>query len=160
MNFPSRGRHPTGAGFLLAQVGALGARLFAARIAALGLRPPQSGLLRAIAREPGRSQNEIADQLGVAPSRVVVLVDELEADGLVERQHSRTDRRRRVVQLTDKGRAAMAGLVGAAADHEDELCAPLSPDQRRTLAELLETIATHHGLAPGVHPGFQDGVRG
>ena len=147
-------RRPLGAGFLLAQVGALGARLFAARIAPLGLSPAQSGLIRMIAHEPGRSQNALAEQLGVRPSRVVVLLDELETSSLVERRRHPTDRRQRVVHLTDDGTAALAGLTRAAADHEDELCRALSPDDRRTLADLLGQIAADHGLTPGVHPGY------
>jgi DNA-binding MarR family transcriptional regulator len=147
-------RRPTGAGFLLAQVGALGARLFAARLAPLGLTPPQSGLLRAIVRDPGRSQNALAEQLGVRPSRLVVLVDELEGAGLVERRAHATDRRQRAVHLTEQGRAAMGKLAAVAADHEDELCRALDAEDRRRLVDLLGRIAADHDLTPGVHPGY------
>jgi DNA-binding MarR family transcriptional regulator len=140
-------RHPVGAGLLLAQVGALGARLFAARIAPLGLTPPQGALLRAVTREPGSSQNDLAERVGVRPSRLVVLVDELEGAGLVERRRHATDRRQRAVHPTDAGRETMAKLVLAAADHEDELCRALSPDDRLVLVALLGRIAEDHGLS-------------
>jgi DNA-binding MarR family transcriptional regulator len=146
-------RRPTGAGFLVAQVGALGSRLFGDRLAGIGLTLPQSALMRAIAREPGRSQQALAEHLDVGPSRLVVLIDELERAGVVERRPHPTDRRQRAVHLTDAGRARMRELVVAAADHEDELCRSLDPDDRARLRELLGRIATDHGLRPGVHPG-------
>lgn len=147
-----RGR-PTGAAFLLAQVGSLGGRLFAERIEPLGLTAAQSGLLRAIAGAPGRSQAAIAEQLGIRPSRLVVLVDELEAAGMVVRDRDPDDRRRHVLDLTPRGRATWYRLVGASAEHEGLLCRALSTEDRRLLADLLRRIADDHGLTFGVHPG-------
>ena len=149
-----KGGRPTGAAFLLAQVGALGSRLFADRIEPLGLTASQSGLLRAIAGAPGRSQAALAEQLGVRASRLVVLVDELEAAGLVARARDPDDRRRHVLDLTPRGRATWYRLVRASAEHEGELCRALSTEDRRLLADLLRRVAADHGLTTGVHPGF------
>ena len=146
-------RRPTGTGLLVAQVGALGSRLFGERVAAMGLTLPQSALLRAIAREPGQSQQALAEHLELGPSRLVVLIDELERAGVVERRAHPTDRRQRAVHLTDAGRARMRELVVAAADHEDALCRALDDDDRARLRELLGRIAADHGLRAGVHPG-------
>ena len=150
-------RHPMGVGFLLAQVGALGSRLFAERIAPLGLTPTQSGLIRLIARNAGRNQQELAGQLGVRPSRLVVVLDGLQDAGLVQRITDPDDHRRKTVAVTVAGKEKLAQLVGLAASHEDYLCRALSAEQRHQLAELLATIAADHGLAPGVHPGHGDG---
>jgi len=143
---------PTGAALLLSQVGSFGTRLFAERITPLGLTSAQSGLLRAIAGDPGRSQNELAAELGVRPSRLVVLVDELEDGGLVQRDRDPDDRRRHVLQLTPRGRATWFRLVGSAADHEAQLCAALTIEERRQLAGLLQRIAEHHGLPSAAPP--------
>jgi len=35
------------------------------------------------------------------------------------------------------------------------VCEPLSPAERDELARLLRRLAEHHGLTPGVHPGFR-----
>lgn len=150
---PAGTRPPSGAGFLIAQVGALGSRMFASRIAALGVSAAQSGLLRAVAREQGRSQTALAAELGVRPSRLVVLVDELESDGLVERRPHPTDRRQRGVFLTGNGRGRLDDLRRAATEHERDLCRSLSVDERERLRELLSRIADDHGLTRGVHPG-------
>ena len=142
-----------GAAFLLAQVGAWGTRLFADRIAPLGLTPAQSGLLRLVARNDGRNQLELAEQLGVRPSRLVVVLDGLQDAGLVERTLDPRDHRRKTVALTAAGHRTLTELTELAARHEDELCRALSAEQRRQLSDLLTAIAASHQLLPGVHPG-------
>ena len=150
-----------GIAFLLAQIGAHAAGRFAERIAALELTPPQAGLLRALANEPGRSQQAVARQLGVPPSRFVMLVDSLEERGLVQRLRSRDDRRSYGLHLTDAGEQMMRelGVVGKA--HEDEICAGLTSVDRAALHAALVHIAQTQGLTPGVHPGYRQlGARG
>ena len=150
---PTRGK-PTGAGFLLAQVGAHGATRFAQRLVPLGLTPPQAGIVRAISTEPGRSQNALAEQLGLHPSRLVTLIDDLERAGFVERRRSVHDRRHSALYLTDQAPRMLTDLRQAAARHEADLCAALDADERVQLAALLRRIADQQGLTPGVHPGF------
>lgn len=162
MTTDSRARPParpagraTGAAFLLAQLGAHAAARFADRIGPLGLTPPQTGLMHAIAGQPGRSQQAVAEQLGMHPSSVVALVDALERDGILERRRNPQDRRNYALHLTDPGHAALAGLSGAGAEHEADLCAALTDDERTQLTQLLRRIADQQGLTPGVHPGFR-----
>jgi len=40
-------------------------------------------------------------------------------------------------------------------EHQDALCAALSPREREQLADLLFRVAEQQGLTPGVHPGFR-----
>jgi DNA-binding MarR family transcriptional regulator len=151
---------PTGTAFLLAQVGAHAAARFADRISALGLIPADVGLLRMIATQPGRSQQSVAEELGVVPSRVVALVDSLERKGLIERRRNSQDRRNYALHLTTEGTHVMTKMRAIGSAHEDEICAGLNDAQRRQLAELLETIAARQGLTPGVHPGYQQARAG
>ncbi|MBI4494058.1 MAG: winged helix-turn-helix transcriptional regulator [Chloroflexi bacterium] len=146
---------PVGVAFLLAQFGAHAAEQFAARIAALGLTPPQVGLLRAIIVTPGQSQQALARHLRTQPSRVVVLVDELENRGLIERLPNSQDRRLHALHLTAKGQKLLQQIGRIAMQHEDEMCAPLDDKERRQLRELLERLRVHHGLTAGVHPGYR-----
>ena len=108
-------RRPDGVGFLLAQVGGHAARRFAERVSTLDLTPPQAGLLRAIARQPGRTQQHYAAHLGVPPSRFVTLVDSLERRGVVERRRSPDDRRAYGLHLTTEGDALMVTSAGSRA---------------------------------------------
>jgi DNA-binding MarR family transcriptional regulator len=141
--------------FLLAQIGAHAARRFAERVAEVELTPPQAGLLRAIARQPGLSQAQYATHLGVPPSRFVLLVDGLEQRGLVARQRNDTDRRSYGLHLTADGRALMRRLGAIARAHDDELLDGLTADERQQLQRFLATIAERQGLTPGVHPGYR-----
>lgn len=149
-------KNATGAAFLLAQIGAHGSSRWAARIESLGLTPAQGGLLRAITAEPGRSQQALAEQLGIHPSRLVAHLDDLERAGTVERRRNAQDRRLYEIHLTDQGQAALSGLYKASAEHEADLCAALNDNERAKLAKLLRRIADDQGLTPGVHPGFRD----
>jgi DNA-binding MarR family transcriptional regulator len=145
---------PTGAAFLLAQVGAHGATRFADRLIPLGLTPPQAGILRAIAADPGRTQNAVAKHLGLHASRLVAYIDDLERAGLVERRRSVLDRRHSALHLTDQAPSMMARLGQVAAEHEVDLCSALNLGERKQLAELLRRVADQQGLTPAVHPGF------
>ena len=143
-----------GAAFLLAQVGAHAAWRFAARLAALELAPPHAGIMRILGAQPAITQQALATALGMQPSRLVALVDELETRGLVERRANPDDRRSHALHLTEKGRATLEaiGLVGR--EHQQALLAALNEDEQGQLAVLLRRIADQQGLAPGVHPGY------
>src|SRR5882757_7508057 len=110
---------PTGSAFLLAQVGAHAAARFAERISELGVIPADVGVLRMIATQPGRSQQSLAEELGVVPSRVVALVDNLERKGLVERRRNPKDRRNYELHLTTEGTQVMSRMRGLASAHEN-----------------------------------------
>lgn len=146
---------PRGAAFLLAQLGAHAAGRFGERVGALGLAPPDVGLLRMIAAAPGRSQRSLAADLGVVPSRVVALIDALERKGLVERRRSTEDRRNYELYVSEDGRRALAGVRELATAHEDDLLAALDGAERTLLAGLLARVAAQQGLTPGVHPGYR-----
>jgi DNA-binding MarR family transcriptional regulator len=152
-------RRPRGTAFLLAQVGAHAAARFAERISELGVIPADVGLLRMIATQPGRSQQSVAEEMGVAPSRVVALVDNVERKGLVERRRNPQDRRNYELHLTAEGTRVMTEMRRVGSAHEADICAALDDDQRAQLAGLLEAIASQQGLTPGIHPGYRQRAR-
>src|SRR5262249_29447510 len=141
--------------FLLAQVGAQAAARFAERLVPLGLSPPQAGILRALGAQPGISQQALVDHLGIFPSRGVTMIDELERLELVERRDSLDDRRSYALHLTAKGNRALEAIGRVAQEHQDALLAALNKKERETLGQLLQRVADHEGLRPGVHPGFR-----
>jgi DNA-binding MarR family transcriptional regulator len=146
---------PTGAAFLLAQIGSHAAMKFAERLAEHDLTPPQAGILRLIRTSPGLSQQALAERLGILPSRVVGFVDDLEDRGLVRRDRDPADRRANVLVLTAAGGRALRTLGTVARAHESEICAALTERERRQLTALLGRVAAEQGLTPGVHPGYR-----
>jgi DNA-binding MarR family transcriptional regulator len=143
------------AAFLLAQLGAHAASRFAERLAAIGLTPPDAGLMKKIGAAPGISQQALAEHLHVLPSRMVVLLDVLEQKGLIERASSPNDRRSYALRLTPLGARTMGEIGQIAAEHERSLCAALSETEKNQLTELCARIAAQQGLTPGVHPGYR-----
>ncbi len=144
-----------GVAFLLSQLGHRSASVFAELVASIDLTPPHAGILRAIAAEPGRSQQALSGQLGLLPSRVVAYVDELEDRGYVERRRNPDDRRLHALYLTASGRKVMSKLGELGRAHERLLTAGLDAAQRDTLRQLLGIVAEHQGLTPHVHPGYR-----
>lgn len=108
-----------------------------------------------IATQPGRSQQSLAADLGVVPSRVVALIDQLDRKGLVERRRSTTDRRNHELHLTADAQQVMGRVRQLASEHEEEICSALDEDQRAQLTGLLQAVADQQGLTPGVHPGYR-----
>lgn len=153
--FCSRLRGSSSPAFLLAQVGAHAASKFAERLAELKLTPPHAGILRILSSTPAITQQTLAATLGMVPSRLVALIDDLEARGLVERRETPDDRRRYALHLTEKGRSTLATTGRVSREHSQTLLAALSQNEQRQLAILLQRVADEQGLTRGVHPGYR-----
>jgi DNA-binding MarR family transcriptional regulator len=141
--------------FLLSQVGAHSAELYATLLAPLDLSPADSGIIWILNRSPGISQQELATVLRAHPSRLVQLLDMLEHRGLVERRESAEDRRLYAVHLTDKGARLFEHVSRVAEEHNRKVCAALTDAESRELSRLLNRIIEHNQLRHAVHPGYR-----
>jgi DNA-binding MarR family transcriptional regulator len=103
----------------------------------LGMRLRQFWTLSYLADHDGIAQNELADAFMLDANNAVLLLNELEDAGWVERRRNPDDRRRHVVFLTDSGRAAVSRARDACTIAEDELLAKLSTSERDSLRKLL-----------------------
>ncbi|MGV9253698.1 MarR family winged helix-turn-helix transcriptional regulator [Streptomyces sp. NPDC003697] len=109
----------------------------------LGITPAQSRLLRVLAHfeEPPRMA-DLADSLEVVPRAVTTLVDALETSGRVRRVPDPANRRVIRIELTDDGRTDLHELRGARRAAAEEILAPLTDEQRKTLGGLLDTLVS------------------
>ena len=156
------GRGPAsgdGFAYLLVQLGLHLARRFAEQLAPLGLEPRHFGMLTRLAANEGRSQQAIGELMGLNPTRMVFLVDELEKRGLVERRRNPADRRSHALYLTDQGRAKLREAQQASATHAGQVGASLTGEQRAQLAALLRQLAEEQGITGESLPGPPPGVR-
>jgi len=126
--------------FLLTKLGAESSRLYKQRLAPLGLEPHHARSLRYIGSADGLSQQALADHLGLARSRIVVLVDELEQRKLVKRRPSPTDRRAHALHLTARGEDLLEQVIDASREHENELFGSLNATERAQLTRLLQRL--------------------
>ena len=96
-------------GFLLSRAGALVAADVNRALTPLDLKVrPYSVLVLACESEDGVNQRGVAIALGLDPSQIVSLVDDLEQRGLVERMPDSIDRRNKRIVATIAGRNLLA----------------------------------------------------
>jgi len=109
-------------------------------VAEAKVRLPAYGTLVVISERGPISQKELADLIGLHPSDVVDLIDQLEANGWVSRHRDRADRRRYQLTLTGDGRVAMARFELVVRAAEDAVLAPLTTAERVTLSRLIDKV--------------------
>ena len=73
-----------------------------------GLTPSQIVVLQIIAQVGQPSAGVVAETARLSQATVTAILDRLEERGLVSRERDSSDRRRISVELTDKGRTALA----------------------------------------------------
>lgn len=136
-------------GFLISRMGMVAARAFAERIAEVGLTPRGWGALNVLDKEGAITQQSLGRCIGMDPSTMVTTIDELEAEGLVERRRNPQDRRAHALHITDKGRETLAEGRRVAGRAQADLLAPLNEDERRQLHDLLLRLARGGTAVPG-----------
>jgi DNA-binding MarR family transcriptional regulator len=103
----------------------------------LGLTTAQFALLNVLGTHEGAIQQELGATMGIDPSTMVSLIDQLEAAGLAKRRPRPTDRRAREVVITPKGRRALEQARRLATQVEDDVFGGLSGAERRQVLALL-----------------------
>jgi DNA-binding MarR family transcriptional regulator len=103
----------------------------------VGLTPPLFGVLNLLGAREGVIQQEIGSAMGIDPSTMVALIDELETAGLAKRRPHPADRRAREVTITAKGRRVLERARQLANQVEDDVLGGLTGAERRQLLTLL-----------------------
>jgi DNA-binding MarR family transcriptional regulator len=85
-------------------------------------------------------QNGLAARLGIDRSNTSLIVDELEAKGLVKRRVNGVDRRSRLLQLTTRGKKIRDYLRPKAGVAQARILASLSPTEREVFLDLLVRV--------------------
>ena len=145
-------RYADSLSFLLSQIGARAAHLFAERLAPLGVSPRAFGVLSNLAAAEGQTQQQLADALGMHRNNMVGLIDQMEAAGWVKRRRGVTDRRAFHLHLTPAGQALVDRANELIPALDTELGSSLRAPERRELVAQLQRIAQTLGLEPSVHP--------
>jgi DNA-binding MarR family transcriptional regulator len=107
-------------------------------LAPFGLRPRHLVALTVLRDHGGSTQQALSTTLQIDRTNLVGLLNELEAERLIERRRSSEDRRRHIVELTEAGRELLAKAEFALATVEDDVLGRLDDDERETLYRLLQ----------------------
>lgn len=98
-------------------------------------------LLTATINGPARNQGAIAEELGIDRTVLTYLIDDVERPGFVARRADPADRRNRLVDVTDAGRAAWEQRRSALQRAESHVLGALAPTEAATLRALLQRVA-------------------
>jgi DNA-binding MarR family transcriptional regulator len=98
----------------------------------------------------GAPQQELVDALCMDAKNVVLLLNDLDDLGLLERRRDPHDRRRHRVHITDAGRQALQRAARVQESIEDEVLRGLDPEERATLWTLLTKAVR------GAEPAIED----
>jgi DNA-binding MarR family transcriptional regulator len=127
-------------GFRLRRVQNQLSRDFAAATAPYNLRSGLFSSLEIIAANPGISQNELSQAVGLDKSITVQIVDEIERRGYGVRRRSDVDRRRHALFVTPEGQALLDELFELLARTEDAVLHQLSSNELAVLHRLLDRM--------------------
>jgi DNA-binding MarR family transcriptional regulator len=110
-------------------------------IAPLGLRSRHVVALTMLRDFGPLDQSQLRELLGIDPTSVVLLLNELEKDQLAERRRSPQDRRKHTVELTSEGSRKLANVETRMAIIEQELFSALDASELSRLYAMLQRAA-------------------
>ncbi len=140
--------YPPTVGMLVVKIARAAERWFTEALKPTGLTPRHLGVLFEVRARP-TSQQALIDSIGVDPSKLVGLLNDLEAEGLIVRRRDPDDRRRHIVELSKEGRAKLAAAERAVNEVEERLFGGLEAGQRKQLHGLLAQVADTSGVLEG-----------
>jgi DNA-binding MarR family transcriptional regulator len=118
---------------------------FERALARYDIRPAQYSVLVVIEANPGLSQADLADALGIQRTRLVLLLDDLERRGLTRRLRLPSDRRYHALALTRDGQKKLKRIKSLAAVHEARVEEVLGPGRRNVLLPILRDFIRMQG---------------
>ncbi len=136
----ARARQVAPVGMLLVKLGLDAKRQFSEALKPTELTPRHVVALFELAQGP-MTQQALGDAVGVDPSKLVGLLNDLEAENLVLRRRDRADRRRHIVEISEQGQARLAAAKRAVAAVDERLLEGLDEEQRSELQSLLTHVA-------------------
>ncbi len=108
---------------------------------AIDLTPFQFAALAAVGAHPGIDQASVARQAACDKATMGGVINRLVEKGLLRREQSKTDRRARVLELTEQGETVLNRTRAVVDDIQNRLTDGLSATERNTLVSLLQRIA-------------------
>ena len=136
-------------GVLLARLGQESMARFRKALRPLDLSAQQFVVLKQVQATGAASQATLADALGLDYSNLATVTGELSDAGLIERYRHESDRRRYVIELSERGAEVCAQADQAIAEGEEGMLSTLSEEERERFWMVLRQVADAADLCPG-----------
>lgn len=130
-------------GLAFGLVGERNQQLYARAIAPLGINDQQLFILVALENLGPQVQAHLSEPLGIDKATMVSLINELERQGLVQRQPHPNDRRAVLVHLTEGGREMMQRGFEISDRFVERFFKGISAEDQAILAKVLERLAAN-----------------
>jgi DNA-binding MarR family transcriptional regulator len=130
----------TSAGFLANHMARLFASALQKRIEPLGIAPAQFMVLLELWEEDGLTQRDLVARLAVEQATMANTLKRMERDGLIQRRPSETDKRARIILLSDTARALRQDAVKGASEVNAKALAKLEPGEQQELIRLMRKV--------------------
>lgn len=121
-------------------------------LGSVGLTPALFAVLNVLGAREGTIQQQLSSDMGIDPSAMVKLINELEDAGLAERRRRPGDRRAWEVSITPKGRRSLERARRLATQVEDEVLGGLTASDRHRLLTLLRRALVSAPPQPAWRP--------
>jgi DNA-binding MarR family transcriptional regulator len=89
------------------------------------------------------SQKEVSSRIAMDPSDIVSIIDHMEHEHLVKRLRDKTDRRRYILSLTDRGTDFMEHMDRRINEHKNDILTPLTAEERKEFVRILRKLLEH-----------------
>lgn len=132
------------AGHLIRRAHQISVALFADGTAAFDVTPVQFAILSVLAREPEIDQITLAQHVAFDAATIGSVVGRLMAKGWVHREPAVRDRRRKLLQLTPQGLAALQGMTANVEEVQSRIVEGLNGAERTQFLALLAKLIAHH----------------
>jgi DNA-binding MarR family transcriptional regulator len=106
-----------------------------------GIKPAQYSVLTVIGSNPGLTQTQVAETLGIKKPNFVAMIKTLETRGLAIRTATRGDKRSNALFLTTAGKALLKNLDIIADHHENRLRDRMGDEDYDALYQPLWKLA-------------------
>ena len=121
--------------------------IFMERVKKVGLTPDQFSALRWTFSKPKNSltQSELSALMSTDRNNISSLVKRMEVMGLIERKTLSEDQRRKIINLTPKGKIMFKKGKAIANQLENEVLSSLDANEKKRLFEALKKLASNLG---------------
>jgi DNA-binding MarR family transcriptional regulator len=137
-------------GHLIRRAQQIAVAMFIEECAAFDLTPVQYAAMVAIQENEGIDATRLSSQIAFDRSTLGNVLERLETRGFVERYPSPDDKRIKLLKLTPQGRAVTRRAEAAVRRTQDRILAPLAPEDRLALLNLLAQLVELNNAASRV----------